>query len=123
MDNFSRLKNEHHEFFKLPKLPYVLGNTTAIVLALDKNTSDNQMSFYTDKIEINGLYNFALHKEDDASKLMAYKLLRSYCYYYPVNYDENISTINGLQPAEYEQFIADMGRYFELEIKFLNDNC
>ena len=43
MDNFSRLKNEHHEFFKLPKLPYVLGNTTAIVLALDKNTSENHM--------------------------------------------------------------------------------
>ena len=123
MDNFSRLENEHREFFKLPKLPYVLGNTTSIVLALDKNTSDNQIPFYSDKIDINGLYNFALHKEDDASKLMAYKLLRSYCYDYPVSYEENISIINGLQPAEYEQFIAAMDRYFKLEIEFQNDNC
>lgn len=123
MDNFSRLENEHRESFKLPKLPYVLGNTTSIVLALDKNASDNQIPFYSDKIDINGLYNFALHKEDDASKLMAYKLLRSHCYDYPVSYEENISIINGLQPAEYEQFIAAMDRYFKLEIEFQNDNC
>lgn len=122
MDNFSRLKNEHCEFFNLPKLPYVLGNTTAIVLALDKNTSDNQKQFYSDKIDINDLYNFALHKEDDVSKLIAYRLLRSYCYDYPVSYDENISVINSLHPAEYEQLIDDMGRYSELETKFSNDN-
>lgn len=123
MDNFSRLENEYRKFFNLPKLPYVLGNTTSTVLALDKNASDNQIPFYSDKIDINGLYNFALRKEDDASKLMAYKLLRSYCYDYPVSYEENISIINGLRPAEYEQFIADMDRYFELEIEFQKDNC
>lgn len=122
MDNFSRLEREHHDFFKLPKLPYVLGDTTAIVLALDKNASDNQMQFYAGKIDANGLYNFALHKEDDASKLTSYMLLRSYCYDYPVSYDENIAVINNLQPSEYEQLVADMSRYLDLEIKFLNTN-
>ena len=127
MNNFFRLKKEHTNFFTLPKLPYVIGTDKAIVLAIDKQISDIEDSFYTDrfsKTDLVHLYNnvfgevFSYGSKRGLSQLEAYAFARGQVFEFPVDYEKNIAIINSLQADEYDQLVIDMEKYLELEKEF-----
>lgn len=129
MNNFSRLEQEHPDFIKLPKLPYVIGADKTKIFTLDKQTSDTQDSFLKDKIgskEIVNLYNHVLDRKVDnkdtnegvaADQLAAYRSLVNRLFYYPDDYEKNIDFVNSLTADEYEQLVETMAKYWELEVK------
>lgn len=127
MNNFSRLKKEHANFFTLPKLPYVIGTDKAIVLAIDKQISDKENLLYTDrfsKTDIVQLYNYILGEDFSysskrgMSQLEAYSFVRGQVFEFPVDYEKNFTIINSLQADEYAQLVRDMEKYLELEKEF-----
>lgn len=55
MNNFSRLEQEHPDFLKLPKLPYVIGADKAFILALSKQISDNQSPVFAERSSVSNI--------------------------------------------------------------------
>ena len=109
MDNFSRLENEHREFFKLPKLPYVIGASKAKILTLNESIpnypSTPDEEWFCAK-EIVDLYDRAL---------IMYDFVKGRCSFANVDFDETINFINALQTDEYDQLVIDMEKYLKLE--------
>lgn len=125
MNNFSRLEQEHPNFLKLPKLPYVIGADKAFILALSKQISDNQSPVFAERFSVSdiiALYDrifneHNIHHAEEEYPLSAYKFAKGQCADFPVDYAKNLDIINNLQPDEYEQLVETMAKYWELEVK------